>query len=124
MPRYRIRYSVGSLDRVKDVDGPNPISALNSFHREIQLHREVSSDRKTVIRESLGPDQYKVTSCCLIYNDDPTGRQRGHLVESPFDLPASPNPILAASKPRYCDDPTEAMPFLADTPVKEPVLNG
>jgi hypothetical protein len=98
--RYRIRYerlgeSGATMPFTKDVYGVSAISALNCFHRDMQLTKEIADDKKTVMRDKLKPDEYSVTQICLLYNSDASGKCRGEWVESPFDLPPnSKNPDL------------------------------
>lgn len=117
--KYRIRYSRrGDTDQwatipcTDDVYGVSALSALNHFHRKIQLTQELSENRKEVIRHKIGHLDYSIVRISQLYNSDPTGRCRGEWIESDFDLPLhARNPDL--SKP----DPVEEdafMPFMKD----------
>lgn len=63
------------------IDAPNPVSALNQFHRLMQL--------KSGIRSK----DYKLKKLALFYNSDAWGRGSDY-IESEIDLPASANPDL------------------------------
>jgi hypothetical protein len=115
--RYRIRYwrlndSGSKIPCTKDVYGVNALSALNNFHREMQLRKEVDDDRRTVIRNKLKPDEYAITHIALMYNSDASGKSRGEWIESSFDLPQnSKNPDLwPKEEPKQSD----AFAFMAE----------
>lgn len=97
--KYRIRYErVGNgksmVPCVTDMYGVSAAGALNSFHRWIQLNKELADDR-TVIRPKLLPDEYKVTGIAQIYSSSASGKIGSEMIESPFDLPPNPtNPNL------------------------------
>jgi hypothetical protein len=115
--KYRVRYTRKSdtgaaIPCTQDIYGVSAISALNHFHREMQLSREVGEDRKTIIRPKLGPKDYIITKISHIFNSDPTGKQRGEVIESDFDLPGSArNPDLTFKQPSF---ETEAMGFMTE----------
>ncbi len=105
---YKIRYQRKGKEgeTITTLSAPNPVSALNSFHRDIQT------------KANVGAKDYKILSFALYYNNDSTGRGRGEWVESKYDMPASDNPDLGkVVKPVEAE--TEAMPFLASTPTRE-----
>ena len=64
-----------------------PISAVNLFHRKMQLDKQMAGDRKTLIRPALKPDQYRVLRFFQIYHDSTK-----QLVYNQLDYPQSPNP--------------------------------
>lgn len=114
--KYRIRYSRKNLTGSAipctcDVMGVSAISALNAFHREMQLTKELGDDKRNVLRPKLAPDEYSITSIALLYNSDNSGRARGEWIESAFDLPANARNPDVRPKP---DNKEEAfMPFMA-----------
>ncbi len=102
---YRIRYQRDHLDLVTDRPATSPISALNLFHKEMQ------------VALGLGPKDYKLVQLSLLYNANSHGTPE--MVESAYDLPKADNPDLAAIYKITRQEETEAMEFLATTPVKE-----
>ncbi len=113
--KYRIRYTrkgnASELPLTEDVDGVGAISALNVFHRTLQLQAKMSSDKKTVLRPKLAPSDYSIVSIAILYNTDPSGWNKGETVESPFDLPAgAKNPDLRPVQPLNHDN---MMAFMA-----------
>lgn len=106
MKTYRIRYSVTPIPAVWDTRCTSPITALNQFHRHVQLE--------------LGhqPSSYTVLSLSEVYNTDPTGKLRGLVVESKFDLPTSGNPTVTKETKEGVQDGTGLMAFYDDVPVR------
>lgn len=79
---------------VTDIYGTSAASALNQFHRWMQLTKELDSS-KNVVRPKLCPEQYRITGIAQIYSSAASGRIGSEMIESPFDLPANPtNPDL------------------------------
>lgn len=117
--KYRIRYARRSdnnpnalIPCTDDIYGVSALSALNNFHRKIQLTQELSDNRKNVIRPKLGHKDYTIVKISQLYNSDAAGRSRGEWIESDFDLPANTrNPDLSA-KPEPAEE--AVMPFMAD----------
>jgi len=107
--KYRVRYTrkgnTSEIPCVEDVTGVGALSALNAFHRTMQLQAQLSSDKKTVLRPKLAPSDYSIVSIAILYNTDPSGWNKGETVESPFDLPAkSKNPDLRPIQPLNQDN--------------------
>lgn len=103
--KFRIRYTRmgenGALPCTEDVYGISATSALNVFHRTMQLTKQMSSDRKEVVRPKLYHNEYSITKISQLYNSDATGRGGGEWIESDFDLPPnSKNPNLANKAPK------------------------
>lgn len=69
-----------------DVDSGNPVSALDVFHKDMQ------------IRQNIPSDGYDITRMALTYND--TGLGRGTIRESVYDLPKSKNPSIPKPEPK------------------------
>lgn len=81
----------------KDIEASTPIAAIGQFHKFMQQIREVSPDRKSVLRPALKPDQYVVLSFNQYYHDaslhrDPSAQP---IIESAIDYPGSANPDLS-----------------------------
>lgn len=116
--KYRIRYervgnSKAMVPCVTDIYGVGAASALNSFHRWIQLNKELAEDR-SVIRPKLGPSQYKVTGIAQIYSSAASGKIGSEMIESPFDIPPNPtNPDLTEATKKHEDN---FMNFMANLP--------
>lgn len=108
MKRFRIRYSAGSIPAAWDTFCSTPITALNQFHKHMQIEL------------AKKPEDYKLEKLVEVYNTDPTGNNRGITVESPFDLPTSPNPLIS-TKPELggCQDDTNLMAFYDDIPISK-----
>lgn len=116
--KYRIRYErIGNgkamVPCVTDIYGVSAAGALNSFHRWIQMNKEIDSHRN-VTRPKLGPTDYKVTGIAQIYSSAASGKAGSEMIESPFDMPPNPkNPDLT-EKP---SKPEESfMGFMANLP--------
>lgn len=109
---YVIRYSYEDKTREWRAQAISPVSALNQFHSDIQLTRDVALDRRTETRPKLKPHQYAIIEMAQIYTDG-----KGYGTESLYDLPKVPNPDLAKVKQPKVDQ--DAFGFLASTPVKE-----
>lgn len=102
--KYRVRYTrkgnTSEIPLTEDVVGVGALSALNVFHRTMQLQSKMSNDKKTVLRPKLAPSDYSIVSIAILYNTDPSGWNKGETVESPFDLPVgSKNPDLRRVQP-------------------------
>lgn len=82
MKLFRVRYKLNSVDAAWDTHCSSPITALNQFHKHVQ----VELARK--------PEEYELASLNEVYNSDPTGAGRGIMIESPYDLPHSANPVV------------------------------
>ncbi len=101
--KYRIRYErVGNgktmVPCVTDIYGVSAAGALSSFHRWMQLSKEVDAQR-AVTRPKLSPDQYRITAIAQIYSPSSSGKIGSEMIESPFELPANPtNPDLTETK--------------------------
>lgn len=111
MMKYRVRYTrkteSGTVDCVEDVLAVDLGAALRDFHRTMQLHKVIADDRRTILREQLSPNDYKVSKISLMYNSDPSGKLRGDWIESNFDLPPNPtNPDLRAAYGMKEETPT------------------
>lgn len=115
--KYRIRYSRKNLTGSAipctcDVMGVSAPSALNAFHREMQLTKELGDDHRSVLRPKLNPDEYTILSIALLFNSDTSGKCKGEWIESLFDLPANARNPDVRPKP---SQPEEAfMPFMAE----------
>ncbi len=106
MKRYKIRYWAGEDRGLSiDFDASSPVTALNQFHRMMQLDEEIL------------PDKYGIKSIGLYYNSDASGNQRGEWIESLFDLPDTKNPIIPKAPRVDAEDQTTAFPFLKEIPV-------
>lgn len=83
----------------KDIEAPNPISAINQFHRFVQKVKEMADDRRTVLRPALKHDQYVIRSVHQFYHDAALQRNPSEqpVIESVLDYPRSPNPDLLHS---------------------------
>ncbi len=116
--KYRIRYERFSngtpwIPCVSDVYGVSAAGALHSFHRWMQLSKELDGDKK-VIRPMLGPNEYRLTGIAQIYSSAASGKIGAEMIESKFDLPANAtNPDLREAKKKP-DDPF--MDFMANLP--------
>ena len=77
----------------------SPISAISLFHRKMQTEREMASDRKTIKRPALRPDQYKVERMDQTYYD--SSKQ---FVYSQLDYPGSPNPDVLYHNQRRLEE--------------------
>ncbi len=101
--KYRIRYERFSngtpwIPCVSDVYGVSAAGALHSFHRWMQLSKELDGDKK-VIRQMLGPNEYRLTGIAQIYSSAASGKIGAEMIESKFDLPTNPtNPDLREKK--------------------------
>lgn len=88
---YKIYYSVltdvpanQQKDRDMIITAPNPIRAIDVFHRNIQT-----------MKPKLSPTDYKVTALVQRYKDTPVNQGgTGAWLESAVDLPSSPNPEI------------------------------
>lgn len=95
---YYVRYAItksdfkGDREREFRVFKTGPIPALNAFHHAMQKEREVDGKRK-VIRPKLLADEYKILRLFLRYSEG-TDLSRGRTIESDFDIPNTPNPVL------------------------------
>ena len=78
---FRFKYKLGETEAVWDTTCLSPITAIDRFHRHVQLELA----RK--------PEEYKVEAMFHVYNEDSTGRQRGKIIESQYDYPHSANPV-------------------------------
>ncbi len=102
--KYRIRYERLIKDKswlpcVSDIYGVGAASALHSFHRWLQLNKEMDS-AKNVIRPKLNYLEYRLTGIAQIYSSAASGKIGSEMIESPFDLPANAtNPDLS-EKPK------------------------
>ncbi len=105
MKHFRIRYSAGPIPASWDTHCSSPVTALNQFHKHIQVE--------------LGkrPEEYQLEKLSEVYNTDPTGNLRGITVESQFDLPTSANPEVMAKSTGELVEPTQTMAFYDDLPV-------
>lgn len=103
---YRFRYYYGEGVRTygksvhagqADFQAASPITAINQFHRFMQMNKEIASDRKTVLRPKLLASDYKVESLHEVYHDASLQRDIAAtpIVESRLDYPDSPNPDLS-----------------------------
>jgi hypothetical protein len=84
MANFKIRYLLNNEPITESVEGSGPISALDHFHKSIQL------------KSGFNPEDYKIVSLALVYAVDPFGSARQGYAESRFDLPHSTNPNLKA----------------------------
>lgn len=116
--KYRIRYERLIKDKtwipcVSDLYGVSAASALHSFHRWMQLNKEMDSS-KNVIRPKLNHLEYRLTAIAQIYSSSAHGKIGSEMIESPFDLPANAtNPDLS-EKPKPAED--SFMGFMANLP--------
>ncbi len=84
MKRYEASVEIrASEDRECRVDSSNAVTAINSIHKMIQLGW------------GIPPQDYRIKNMVLVYNEDSTGRQKGELIRSGFDVPGGPNPNLS-----------------------------
>jgi len=84
-----------------DFEAPDPISALNQFHKFMQLSSEVDGVR-TIRRARLKHSEYTLTKLAHVYHD--CGFQ-ADITSTPIKevevvLPKSPNPNLTKPEPR------------------------
>lgn len=108
MQTFVIRFTEkGSEPKATHKPGSSVISALNFFHKEMQLAK------------NLKPEDYHIISIGLYYNDDSTGRAKGNWRESLFDLPKTPNPDVKLHLKKIEEESTTTMPFY-DEVYKEP----
>lgn len=106
MKNFRIRYNLQNrVPAAWDTRCSSPVMALNQFHRHAQL--EVG----------MTPKEYSITGLFEFYNSDATGRGRGVVIESAFDLPTSENPSVVQEIMEAAPG-TTAFEFLATTPIK------
>jgi hypothetical protein len=116
--KYRIRYerlipSKSWVPCVSDIYGVSAASALHSFHRWMQLNKEMDS-AKNVIRPKLSHNEYRLTGLAQIYSSAASGKIGSEMIESAFELPANPaNPDLT-EKPKEKED--AFMGFMANLP--------
>lgn len=116
--KYRIRYERIGKDKamvpcVSDIYGTSAASALNAFHRWMQLAKELDS-YKQVVRPQLKHTEYRITGIAQIYASAATGRIGSEMIESAFDLPQnSTNPNLL-DKPK--EQPENLMGFMDNLP--------
>lgn len=111
--RYRIRYIYNGKDFVFDAPAQNPISALNGFHKLMQLTTERNG--VNVVRPMLNPEDYKITSLHVVFdsNDHSFSKLPIKMVEQKYDLPNTPNPSVK-DQPVLPDVQTEEMPFVKE----------
>ncbi len=100
MQRFKIRFTLKGQPMEEKLEGANPISALDHFHKSMQL--------TSVIK----PGEYKILSLHHIYPKDPWGTTKLGMIESRFDIPKTANPNLAYAPRRPAL--TEEMPFVED----------
>ena len=98
---------------VSDIYGVSAAGALNSFHRWMQLNKEMDGNRN-VIRPKLAFDEYKITGVAQIYSSSSSGKIGSEMIESQYELPPNPvNPDLS-EKPKPVED--SFMGFMDDLP--------
>lgn len=102
---YRIRYTLKGHPIIEDFQAGSPISALNFFHRKLQ-----------VIQKNE-PKDYVLNRLSLFYNANASGQPL--MVESPYDIPKTDNPDLKEIYKTTRPDQETAFGFLATTPTKE-----
>lgn len=103
MHHYKIRYTLNGEPMSETIYSPGPVSALDKFHRSMQ------------ITSGVKPEEYEIISLGHVYNLDSTGAGRLQDVESRFDLPGSPNPNLLTRKVAIPAE-TEPFAFMASIP--------
>lgn len=102
---YRVRYTLNGLPVIEDFQASSPISALNFFHRKLQILK----DHK--------PKEYVLNGISLFYNANASGQPL--MVESAYDAPKTDNPDLKEIYKVTRPEDTEAFGFLATTPTRE-----
>lgn len=111
MNTYRIRYKRNDCqsEQIADRQGASPISVLGFLHRELQLQK------------NLKPSEYEITSVSLYYPADAYGRTHLGMIESPYDLPNTPNPDLKhATTQNSPAQETQTMPFFDEAKSTKP----
>lgn len=81
---------------IKDIEAATPISAINQFHRYMQLDRGFGDYGSPALRPELKPAEYRVLSFAHVYHNAALHRDIAAqpIIESQIDYPQSPNPDL------------------------------
>lgn len=102
MNRFKVRYIKGDRETYIYIDAANPVSALNSFHKTLQL------------KQGVRADEYRITGMALRYTRNPYGLIDDGFMESEFDLPKSANPDLLKKEVHHTPHNQSEAPFMAE----------